>query len=283
MQTVVDEDMSRVAWPSCPSNGWVAGVDRLSAHPNGSPLGLLPNARPPLPPRALGAAAECTFMSETDIDGDGIPPWSTLGKDAADCCAQCSAMQPSCAGVVFAPDGSCWLKADGGTPVSRSNRTSCFPVDHKVKHTIEVHGPYQHGGGTPAVNGGGTSDLNLFPSGYPLSVDSSVSMGLQFESQAATEFGGSVWSSFESMAPTLAPSHWGIHGGSPPDTCSGGFEADCNGTNVMAQRNYPTDNYLVRVLGAQGGQRSSLDSKLTTPPPHFCSLLSIDRVLWHQR
>ena len=47
MQTVVEEDMSRVVWPSCPSNGWAAGVDRLSAHPNGSPLGLLPNAKPP--------------------------------------------------------------------------------------------------------------------------------------------------------------------------------------------------------------------------------------------
>ena len=25
MQTVVEEDISRVVWPSCPSNGWVAG------------------------------------------------------------------------------------------------------------------------------------------------------------------------------------------------------------------------------------------------------------------
>ena len=33
MQTVVDEDQSRVAWPSCPSNGWVAGVDVRLARP----------------------------------------------------------------------------------------------------------------------------------------------------------------------------------------------------------------------------------------------------------
>ncbi len=41
----------------------------------------------------------------------------------------------------------------------------------------------------------------------------------------ASEFGSSVFSSFESMSPTLAPEHWGIHGGAPPDTCTGGFES----------------------------------------------------------
>ena len=46
------------------------------------------------------------------------------------------------------------------------------------------------------------------------------------------------------MAPTLAPAHWGIHGGAEPDKCGSGFETVCNGTNTMAQRNYPTDNYL---------------------------------------
>ena len=160
MQTVVEEDVSRVVWPSCPSNGWVAGVNRLSAHPNGSPLGLMPNARPP--PPAVAAAA------------------------------------------------------------------------------IEVHGPYEHGGGWPCVNGGGNANLNLFPSGYPLAIDASVALGLTHPSQFASEFGASVMSSFESMAPTLAPAHWGIHGGSAPDKCGGGFENLCNGTNVMAQRNYPT-------------------------------------------
>lgn len=47
LQTVADEDTSHVIWPSCPSNGWKAGVNRLTSMPNGSPLGLLPNAKPP--------------------------------------------------------------------------------------------------------------------------------------------------------------------------------------------------------------------------------------------
>jgi beta-mannosidase len=248
MQTVVDEDQSRVAWPSCPSNGWVAGVDRLSAHPNGSPLGLLPNARPP--PAALGAPPSCQLVEGSDIDGDGVAPWSTPGASAADCCAQCN-RAPGCAGVVYEAAGTsnCWFKADGGAPSPRANRTACINNNHRKSNTIEVHGPYQHGSGWPGVNGGGTSDLNPFPPGYPLAVDPTVAMGPQWPNQFASEFGGSVWSSFESLAPTLAPAHWGIHGGGPPDVCGRGFEADCNGTNVAAQRNYPTDNYLSVYFG----------------------------------
>ena len=41
----------------------------------------------------------------------------------------------------------------------------------------------------------------------------------------ASEFGSSVMSSFESMSPTLAPEHWGIHGGAPPDNCTGSFSS----------------------------------------------------------
>jgi hypothetical protein len=228
MQTVVEEDMSRIVWPSCPSNGWAAGVDRLSAHPNGSPLGLLPNARPPQ------AGAACQFQNDTDVDGDG--PADTPGASADDCCAQCAAMQPSCASVVFYL-GRCYPKFDGGAPVPKAGRQMCAPKNHIVHNTIELHGPYQHGSGWPAVNGGGTSDLNLFPSGYPLTLDASTPLGLIYPSQFASEFGASVMSSFESMAPTLAPAHWGIQGGGPPDTCGSGFETICNGTNVMAQRN----------------------------------------------
>jgi beta-mannosidase len=236
MQTVVDEDQSRVAWPSCPSNGWTAGVDRLSGHPNGSPLGLLPNARTPLP--GAGAAG-CQFMEEHDVDGDSVAPTTTPGTSAADCCAQCAAL-PQCASVVWDPEasGSCWFKADGGSPTPRANRTACINSGHAQKHTIEVHGPYQHGQGWPAVNGGGQQGFKPFDSGYPLKIDASVPMGPAWPSQFASEFGGSVWSSFESLAPTVAPAHWGIHGGAPPDTCGGGFETDCTGNNTMAQRNY---------------------------------------------
>ena len=39
---VVQEDMSRVVWPSCPAAGWTGGVHKLDSRPNGDPLGLMP-------------------------------------------------------------------------------------------------------------------------------------------------------------------------------------------------------------------------------------------------
>ena len=58
-------------------------------------------------------------------------------------------------------------------------------------------------------------------------------------------------SSFESMAPTLAKGHWGLHGGAPPDNCTGGFAPVCKGDNVMAQRNYPCDSVVLMYFGSQ--------------------------------
>ena len=59
-------------------------------------------------------------------------------------------------------------------------------------------------------------------------------------------------SSFESMSPTLAKEHWGIHGGAAWDTCDGKVAGDTHcteGNNVMAQRNYPCDNYIAVYFG----------------------------------
>jgi len=249
LQTVVEEDVSRPVWPSCPSNGWAAGVGRLDSHPNGSPLGLLPNARPP-PPAADDAVGACTFTDAMDVDGDGDPN-PEPGASAQACCDLCAQRQPLCASVVFVPgDNQCYFKYDGGQPWPRANRTTCILQGRSTRNTIEVHGPYQHGSGFPAVNGGGGNDLAPFASGFPVSLSPSTPSGLTFNSVFTSEFGATGFSSFESLAPTLAPQHWGMHGGGAPDTCqTGGFEGPCNGTNVMAQRNYPQDNYLVAYFG----------------------------------
>lgn len=42
-------------------------------------------------------------------------------------------------------------------------------------------------------------------------------------------------SSFESMAPTLPPESYGLHGNAPTDECPGGFFRTCTGSNVMSQ------------------------------------------------
>jgi len=115
--------------------------------------------------------------------------------------------------------------------------------------TIETHGPYQHGAGFPAVNG--AASLYLFDANIPTKL-SPTATGLRYPNVFASEFGAVVYSSFESMAPTLLPSHWGLHGGQPDDTCHGGFSLSCEGVNVMAERNYPVDNMVDVYFGTKG-------------------------------
>ena len=237
LQTVVEEDTSRIVWPSCPSMGWENGVSRLSAHPNGSPKGLVPSW--PYPPAS--ANQTCTFLTDTDVS-NAQDTWQNTGTDPADCCQQCS-QQSQCASVVHY-EGTCWFKAATGTPYSRPGRTTCRVVSRpRPRATIEVHGPYWHGSGWPAVNGGNT--IVTTHSGFPLAIDTGVQFGLTYQNLFTSEFGASVFSSFESMSPTLDPSHWSVHGGSAPDSCDNGFEKTCNGTNVMAQRNYPCDGTTI--------------------------------------
>jgi beta-mannosidase len=118
---------------------------------------------------------------------------------------------------------------------------------------LETHGPYQHGTGFPAVNGAGTMQpvSPHMNGGMPITMpeENGTTVGLGKANIFASEFGSSVYSSFESMAPTLAKEHWGIHGGGPADNCQGGFASKCQGTNVMAQRNYPCDNIIDEYFG----------------------------------
>ena len=60
----------------------------------------------------------------------------------------------------------------------------------------------------------------------------------------ASEFGCVGMSSFESMAPTLKPEHWGLHAGMAADNCTSGFRRECHGPNPMSLRNYPCDNLI---------------------------------------
>jgi len=135
-----------------------------------------------------------------------------------------------------------------------NGKTLTTPPDGNA---IETHGPYQHGTGFPAVNGAGhfqpvSSSMN---GGNPIALTPQSNLtdgfyiGLGKPNIFASEFGSSVYSSFESMAPTIAPKHWSIHGGAPPDNCTGQFASKCQGDNVMAQRNYPCDNIIVEYFG----------------------------------
>ncbi|CAK9054165.1 Casein kinase I [Durusdinium trenchii] len=103
------------------------------------------------------------------------------------------------------------------------------PGTGKGAATIETHGYYQHGTGFPSVNG--EIKLTPFPANLPIKVDLSPTR-LGGRNIFGSEFGAVVMSSFESMAPTLAPEHWGLHG-----------------DNVMAERNYPCDSLINAYFG----------------------------------
>jgi beta-mannosidase len=112
--------------------------------------------------------------------------------------------------------------------------------------TLETHGPYQHGSGFPAVNGasnyqpvsGGMHASNPPSFSPPSSTAGGFVVGLGQQNIFASEFGSSVYSSFESMAPTIAQKHWSIHGGTAPDSCQGGFASKCQVLNVHTTRRY---------------------------------------------
>ena len=45
MATVVEEDKSRIVWPSCPASGWASGVHKLTGLPTGGPLVTRPDSK----------------------------------------------------------------------------------------------------------------------------------------------------------------------------------------------------------------------------------------------
>jgi hypothetical protein len=169
--TIVQEDASRAIWPSCPSNGWVSGVDRLTGLPNGRLL------------------------------------------------------------------------------LTRTN----------VTHVIETHGFYQHGTGFPGFPT--VNNQRPEPSvvvDLPVSLALGQERGFAHRGVFASEFGAAVMSSFESMSATLAPEHWGIHGGGPADECAP--KEWCNGSNPMSQRNYGCDNLIAAFFGSNAASVLALNS-----------------------
>ena len=250
MTTVAQEDTARPPWPSCPSGGWKSGVDTLWGLPNGNSFiasvsegTLAPRVSPKVPraraPKA-GPATNCSWVDNIDLDQGttGPLPNPDVGSEQ-ECCDKCAA-QAGCYAAVLA-GSTCWMKtaAQAQIPVYNEGVKCCvlpggslppLPPPTPPHYSTETHGPYQHGEGFPTVNSGG--NLGLFGSNVPPGLGQSVPTGPQWWGTYASEFGGSVMSSFESMAPTLLPENWGLH--APP----------------MHERNYAGDNYIVVYFNA---------------------------------
>lgn len=122
------------------------------------------------------------------------------------------------------------------------------PLTPAPANNIEVHGPYQHGSGWPAVNGD-YKNLDPFDPLTPPQEYPTAKISLGQPNQFTSEFGTATWSSFESVSATLSPEYWSLHGGVPADTCTGSWNNVCIGGNPLAQRNYPCDDIYASYYG----------------------------------
>ena len=250
--TIASEDISRPVWPSCPAFGWTSGVDMLTGLPNGNTLVTRPSTGATLPPMTevkvwtapCGAAAKgspdatCTFYQGLDYD-QGFIGKEPAATSAEDCCNQCAADPTDCFAASFY-GGVCYFKPSGKKFSVGNGVVSVFPPGSVAPaiplRTIETHGYYQHGGSWPAVNGN-SKNADFAPL-LPVSLASGTTRGTGYYGVYASEFGASVYSSFESMAPTLNPEHWSVHGGMADDNCDGSsWPSKCTGGNPMAERN----------------------------------------------
>lgn len=298
MTTVAIEDPSRPVWPASPSYGWLTGVDSLTGLPNGEVLKEQTSSVSITSADAVvagggervfmvdgievkvwsapcsateadasAAGANCTFFQNFDYD-NGYNGKTAGASTAQECCDACAADPANCYAASWSPAyNMCWFKPSGAKFTVEVNVTSCFPPGSAPPpiplNQIEMHGPYQHGGGFPALDG---YNLPTGPGGpwaadIPVTLAAGTARGAAVPGLFTAEFGASVWSSFESTAGTVAPEHWGLHGGAPADNCTNGFfSSQCwppeggNGvSNVMAQRNYPCDNFLLTYFGGAVG------------------------------
>lgn len=273
MTVVAQEDPSHPPWPASPSPGWSSGVDTLTSLPNGSPMGLQPREAPPAGllhvesaavhahtlTLACASGASCTAQINVDYCNscfDAPHPAAATAQACCDACTQAGAQ--TCWAAVFYEE-TCWFKAQANTstPLYAPGRVAVWPAGSGPPPPLpppgpephgdrETHGPYMHGNGFPAVDVvDGVAVPALPPSLFP-----SYTIGVQESGTYASEFGCVAFSSFESMAGTLAQEHWGMHGGTPADTCTPySFFQNCTGGNVMAQRNYPMDNIVNAYFG----------------------------------
>ena len=237
---MADEDPTRPIWPASPSAGWEDGVDRLWGFPmQGRSLTILTQDAPvsKLNPTCTQQAGAFAYGFPVSPFLDPLPV-----ADATACCALC-ASTPRCALANY-QSGGCqlieppWavLSRDQSALVLFPSGSTEVPAPVPRANSIEQHGPYLGGGGWPTVNGHGFPPSPFDPGLPPALPGCGSASGVRARGQFTSEFGVGQPASFESMAPTLNPTYWGMHGGNhAPDTCSGGFAHVCTGGNPLAQ------------------------------------------------
>jgi beta-mannosidase len=210
-----------------------------------SPLGLQPASRPPtptsVPTYCSSQSSNCTILSNRDFDQGTM--WISKGASSvSECCDLCTAAA-SIGCVCAAYSGTtCYFKNATQCSIPEYNQgvTSVWPAgsgpvpplpppgekcDMSLLPFKETHGYYQHGEGFKTVNSP-SGNLQPFAANVPPALPPFSKGGNGCPGTYASEFGAVAISSFESMAPTLDPTNWGLH--APP----------------MSQRNYAVDNFV---------------------------------------
>jgi beta-mannosidase len=153
--------------------------------------------------------------------------------------------------------------------------------DDYSKRALEEHGPYGHGGSLqfPTVNQV-PSEAN-----YTANVPPSLSTqptGIMYPNTFVSEFGASVFSSFESMSAALPRDAWSIHGNHVDEitpTCQQDYYQVyvCNGTNDMTERNYACDNHIEAFFGDLQYNRDDVGAQSFQRQLYLCM---ISQTMW---
>jgi hypothetical protein len=126
------------------------------------------------------------------------------------------------------------------------NGNELIYVTQTHANLIELHGPYNHGASKTFSSVNGNWKDSIYNTQTPFQLVQHQ-IGLSHANHFVSEFGASVFSTFESMHILLSRKNWGVHGDKrETSNCTAvyGNANECFGRNVLSQRNYPCDNHI---------------------------------------
>lgn len=171
------------------------------------------------------------------------------------------------------------VEEDGTRPIWGSSPSSGFstgvfgkdglPNGHTLlyntnvdRRQIEIHGPYNHGASkTFFTVDGHWNESAQYITQTPFKLYHHA-IGVNYPNHFVSEFGASVFSTFESMHSVMGKSSWGVHGDAKQESnCTQVYENanECFGSNVLSQRNYPCDNHIQAFFGESDLNRTGRD------------------------
>ena len=252
MTIVAQEDQSRAVWPSSPAVGWATGVDRLYQTPNWeSPLGMT----------TKGGGHSWSGGIESHAPYQTGGGWPTVNGGTDDTCF----IQNGMGNGVNLP--SIFTPPHGIEPPPAPQHLECYTTVKAVcaGHFQNVSAckdcrntvPGAWGKIKPACNPFPISEFHDSCASFFPTAATHAATGISQSNIYASEFGTTGSSSFESMSGTLSKQHWGVHGGMKADSCDDDTPGSarcvgqhaCNGSNVMAERNYACDGAIHLFFG----------------------------------